>query len=213
MNNRKISSYIYFLKDKQQRDLIIDSFDYQPSFGEISNSLSEKWKAMIPEDKIKYQTLSDNSKPINDIKLKVKTPYTIYAMDKNVKDSIKSELLKSENKTFSQLLAEKWRNLDSEVKHEYESLSVKYNEKRNITRKKPRTAYVFFISDKKVRESIKESENTNDFSVISKKLSEKWKNMDEIDKTPYLKLSNEDSYITAECFTTRKRARTAYTFY
>ena len=212
MNNRKISSYIYFLKDKQQRDLIIDTFDYQPSFGEISSALSEKWKHMKTEDKIKYEKLSESLKP-NNSKLKVKTPYTIYAMDQKVKDSIKSELSNGENKNFSQLLSEKWKNLDSEVKREYENLSVKYNETVKITRKKPRTSYVFFISDKKVRDGIKESEKTNDFSIISKKLSEKWKHMNEIQKAPYVKLSNEDSYITPERIITRKRARTAYTFY
>ena len=127
--------------------------------------------------------------------MKYKNAYIIYLMEK--KQILNENDPDLNNKNAIKKIAEEWRKISEEEKEKYKLLAKnekdkflskkiqrKYKAKAaNLQPKNIRTAFMFYISEKK---DLKEETKYKIFENI-KIFSEKWRNMTEQEKMPYNK--------------------------
>jgi predicted RNase H-like nuclease len=229
-NIKRVSAYSFFQKDSDRRTKVMESLGDEASFGDISKGMSKVWKNLSVDDKAKYVELSVNSKDTTRVRKRARSSYTLFTMNSDVKSLIREEHPDVQFSEFSKYLSIKWKSMSDEDKKPYSEASDKEKSEfksdkselkpvKESKRKRARTAYVFYVSDVKVRGLVKESNPDADFGALSKLLAKQWKEILVEDKAIYEKLSKDEcdlmlkDNVVVKTTKPRRRARTAYTFY
>ena len=161
-------------------------------FSENTDKSSEELWALISEKS--YEELKKTTRKKTK---RSKTGYSVFSSDKNIRESIKqsstSELSLGE---MSKLVSEKWKSMSCEEQEPYNKLAEEKNKESPVVvqkevKKKKKTPYNMYLSDKELRATYQES-STEKLSMmeINKLMIAKWKTMNEAEKEKYVKLAN-----------------------
>jgi hypothetical protein len=161
-------------------------------FSENTDKSSEELWTLISDKS--YEELKKTTRKKNK---RSKTGYTVFSSDKSIRDSIKqsstTELSLGE---MSKLVSEKWKSMSSEEQEPYNKLAEEKNKESPVVvvkevKKKKKTPYNMYLSDKELRATYQES-STEKLSMmeVNKLMIAKWKTMSETEKEKYVKLAN-----------------------
>ena len=243
---RRLSPYSMFQKDSEMRESVKLSLTKElgsnPTFGQLSKAVAEKWKSLSDAEREKYtKLLNKNTSDCNNVpdqvpvvekvKKRARSAYTFFIMDPNTKENIKKETPDADFSNMSCLMAEKWKQLTTEERAPYveqnkqEKALLSGNDNKSTSESKPtrvrqraRSGYTMYSSDKAIRQKVKDDNPGADFGTLSKLISAQWKSLDNEERAPYMALSikeREELAITKESNNTnvRSRARSAYTLF
>tara|TARA_Y100000816_G_C26107452_1_gene589017 strand:- start:2200 stop:2748 length:549 start_codon:yes stop_codon:yes gene_type:complete len=161
-------------------------------FSENTDKSSEELWTLISDKS--YEELKKTTRKKNK---RSKTGYTVFSSDKSIRDSIKqsstTELSLGE---MSKLVSEKWKSMSSEEQEPYNKLAEEKNKESPVVvvkevKKKKKTPYNMYLSDKELRATYQESSSEKlSMMEINKLMIAKWKTMGEVEKEKYVKLAN-----------------------
>ena len=161
-------------------------------FSENTDKSSEELWTLISDKS--YEELKKTTRKKNK---RSKTGYTVFSSDKSIRDSIKqsstTELSLGE---MSKLVSEKWKSMSSEEQEPYNKLAEEKNKESPVVvvkevKKKKKTPYNMYLSDKELRATYQESSSEKlSMMEVNKLMIAKWKTMGEVEKEKYVKLAN-----------------------
>ena len=161
-------------------------------FSENTDKSSEELWTLISDKS--YEELKKTTRKKNK---RSKTGYTVFSSDKSIRDSIKqsstTELSLGE---MSKLVSEKWKSMSSEEQEPYNKLAEEKNKESPVVvvkevKKKKKTPYNMYLSDKELRATYQESSSEKlSMMEVNKLMIAKWKTMSETEKEKYVKLAN-----------------------
>lgn len=161
-------------------------------FSENTDKSSEELWTLISDKS--YEELKKTTRKKNK---RSKTGYTVFSSDKSIRDSIKqsstTELSLGE---MSKLVSEKWKSMSSEEQEPYNKLAEEKNKESHVVvvkevKKKKKTPYNMYLSDKELRATYQESSSEKlSMMEVNKLMIAKWKTMGEVEKEKYVKLAN-----------------------
>lgn len=161
-------------------------------FSENTDKSSEELWTLISDKS--YEELKKTTRKKNK---RSKTGYTVFSSDKSIRDSIKqsstTELSLGE---MSKLVSEKWKSMSSEEQEPYNKLAEEKNKESPVVvvkevKKKKKTPYNMYLSDKELRATYQESSSEKlSMMEVNKLMIAKWKTMSEAEKEKYVKLAN-----------------------
>ena len=244
---RARSAYAYYMKDTSVREAIQKAHpDWD--FGEVSKAIGEQWKAMDTTQRQPYVDQSEAEKAeigsatvtvTTGRKPRARSAYNFYMKDASVREAIQTAHPDWKFAEVSKALGEQWKALDETARQPYleqaEADRAKVEAATPVVKsaspngkKRARSAYAFYASDKSVREAIQKAHPDWKFGEVSKALGEQWKAMDATQRQSYVDQSEAEKAEFASVQSVvvgteasapapkavkTKRGRSAYAFY
>lgn len=190
--------YNFYLMDKSIREAIKTKHP-TASFGDVSKMVGGKWKAMTEEERAPYVASSNKEREesvqvkVTTVKKKVriKSAYTRYASDKEVRSAVKVAHPQAEFGEISKIIGAQWKALDGPVKKPYEDAVAKERAEFAAAQppKKPkraRSAYLRFSLAPEIRDVVKAANPGLGVAGLAKILGAQWKALSLDDRVPYV---------------------------
>ncbi len=210
MRKRARSAYTLYTMDPEVKETIKKA-NPEVALADFSKLLSQGWKELSPEDKIKYEEASAKEKTeISQLtpqtnsgtdkkpkQQRAKSAYTLYSSNPEIRTQVKQANPDADFGAISKIIAEQWKGLTEDERKPYETASATEKEALNKAKaankpKKTRakSAYLHYSLDEAVRKTAKQANPDLKVTELAKILGAQWKALSEEERKPFI-LANQ----------------------
>jgi len=239
---RARSAYAYYMKDTSVREAIKKQHP-EGDFGVVSKAIGEQWRAMDETARQPYVEQSEAEKAeigsatvtvTTGRKPRARSAYNFYMKDSCFREAIQKAHPDWRPAEVFKALGEQWKAMDETARQPYveeaKADRAKVEAEASVVqsaspsgKKRARSAYAFYASDKSVRETIQKAHPDWKFGELSKALGQQWKALDVTQRQPYVDQSEAEKAAFASVQSVvvgtgssappkAKRGRSAYAF-